>query len=328
MNGRADAPNRFPIHSHFSVILASSRNLDNFTVICYLNYAVQNESSFWGILPIFRGPFLEQIAHGKHHSTMRELGDYYLGHSPLSAHSPLKDWFEYFYSLLLEKYRCEYVYKNIVSTSLYLDRVHEPENSLLTSEFRSGSSRADTVILNGTSTVYEIKSKYDSLARLDRQITDYQNVFDRIFVVTSIEKVKSVLKMVDPIVGIMVLDESCALKKIRDAQSNKANTDPATIFDCMRRTEFCSAVKDAFGYVPDVPNSKLYLESRKLFCQLDPNRAHDLMVDKILARRKQNPFSDLMSDIPNSLKHACISFSKSQALAFQIKKRLEEPLSP
>ena len=132
--------------------------------------------------------------------------------------------------------------------------------------------------------------------------------------------------MVDPLVGVMVLDDNGKLDEIREAQSNKDNTNPATIFDCMRQAEFCSAIKDVLGYVPSVPNSKIYQESKELFCRLDPVEAHDLMVSKVRLRGKRKPFVDLINEAPNSLKHACLSFSKSQALAFQIRERLREPL--
>ena len=282
-------------------------------------------SSFWSILPIFGAPFLERVAHGKHRPFFKELGDCFSSFSPPSKNDPLKNWFEFFYSLLREQYRCEYVYKNTIATRLYLGGRHPPKNSLLTNEFRIGNSRADVVILNGTSTVYEIKSKYDSLERLEHQVADYRKVFDHIFVVTTPEKAKTVLDKVDRLVGVKVLcGDNLKIKK--EAQSNKVNTDPAVVFDCMRRAEYCSIIKEKFGYVPDVPNSKLYCESKKLFCRLDSSEAHDLMVQRVRMRNKLGPFVDLIKDAPNSLKHTCLSFSKSQALAIQIRKMLEEPL--
>ena len=281
--------------------------------------------SLWGILPIFRGPFLERIGEGTHYSTMRELGDYFAHLSPPSVNEPLEDWFEFFYSLLLDQYQCEYVYKNAIATSLYLRR-HSLTDSVLTSEFRSGSSRADVVIINGTSTVYEVKTKYDSLKRLEGQLADYRDIFDRIVVVTQSSHIRDVLDLTDPLVGVMVLSDDGSLDDVREAQSNKDNTDPAVIFDCMRQAEYCSAIKDICGYVPNVPNSKLYVEAKKLFCQLDPSDAHDLMVKNVRLRGKRKIYADLISEAPNSLKHACLSFSKSQALAFQIRERLKEPL--
>ena len=226
--------------------------------------------SYWGILPIFRGPFLERIAHDQHHSTIRELGDYFSSFSPPSASDPLENWFDFFYTLLTEQYRCEYVYKNTLANNVYLAGRHSLQNSLLTDELRSGNSRADVVIINGTSTVYEVKSKYDSLNRLEGQITDYRKVFDRIYVVTTAEKIKAVSSKIDPVIGILVLNENGQLDEVKEAQSNKANTEPATIFDCMRKVEYCSIVKRQFGYIPNVPNSKLYRESKKTILPIRP----------------------------------------------------------
>ena len=282
---------------------------------------------FWAILPIFRAPFLERIAHQQHRSTIEELADCFISYSPPSETAPLKKWFDFFYELLSSQYRCEYIYKNTIATRLYLDRRHSLNESLLTNELRSGNSRADIVILNGTSTVYEIKSEYDSFKRLDGQLQDYRRIYDRIYVVTSSGKAIAVADSVDPLIGVLALRDDGVLDEIRDAQTNKANTDPAEIFNCMRREEYCSAIRDVFKYVPDVPNSELYCESRKLFCRLDPQRAHDLMVDKVKVRGRRQSFVDLIHDAPNSLKHSCLSFSKSQALAVQIRQRLEEPLS-
>ena len=275
---------------------------------------------------IFRGPFLERIARDKHQSALLALGAYCAPLSPPSVSEPLKDWFEFFYSLLLGQYQCEYVYKNAVATDLYLAARPSLDKSVLTGEFRSGQSRADVVIVNNTSTVYEVKTKYDSLQRLEGQIADYKDVFDRIVVVTTAAKTQAVLGKVEARVGLMVLGEDGKLNEIREAQSNKAHTDPAKIFDCMRQAESISAIQAVCGYVPRVPNSKLYRELKELFCRLAPDEAHDVMVSKVRMRGKRKPFADLINAAPNSLKHACLSFSTSQAMAVQIRERLKEPL--
>ncbi|MEI9986083.1 MAG: sce7726 family protein [Aliidongia sp.] len=43
---------------------------------------------------------------------------------------------------------------------------HSLRTASMLNEFRAGSCKADLVILNGTATVYEIKSERDSLTRL------------------------------------------------------------------------------------------------------------------------------------------------------------------
>ena len=283
------------------------------------------EFQFSAIFPIFRGPFLKRVAHSQHTPILVELKREFSKFSPPNQHRPLSDLFDFFYQILLSNYRCEYIYKNIITTELYLKEYHSLQNSLLINEFRSGRSRADIVIFNGTSTVYEIKSEYDSFDRLDNQLADYQKVFDRIVVVTTKNRSNLVIDRVDDTIGIMSLDARGELAEVRKAESNKSNTDPETVFDCMRQSEFCAAVKKKFGYTPNVPNSRIYRESRKLFCQIEPSQAHDLMVEHIQMRGRKKAFGDLVDRAPISLKHACLSFSVSQALAIKIKERLAEP---
>ena len=50
------------------------------------------------------------------------------------------------------------------------------------------------------------------------------------------------------------------------------------------------------------------------------------MVNNISKRGKRKPYIDLISESPNSLKHACLAFSRPQALTFKIRERLKEPL--
>jgi hypothetical protein len=235
------------------------------------------------IASLFRCPFLERVAHGTHVPPILELADHFSQFNPPSRTTRLSEWFEFFYRLLFEKYRCEYVYKNAIATKVFLSR-HSLHTSFMTDEIRSAKSRGDVAILNGTSTVYEIKSHYDSFERLDTQ---------------------SVL---------------------RESPSNKHATDPGTIFDCMRQVEYCRAITEVFGYVPQVPNSQLYRHARNMFCSLSPTVAHDLMVEQVKKRGKKRSFVELIESAPVSLKHVCLSFSKSAAMASNIAARLREPL--
>ena len=115
---------------------------------------------------------------------MRELARYFHAYDPPTEQESLENWFDFFYLILQAHYPCEYVYKNSIAIDLYLTR-HELQKSILIDEFRSRDSRADTVVINDTSTVYEIKSEYDSFSRLECQISDYRKIFDHIYVVTA-----------------------------------------------------------------------------------------------------------------------------------------------
>jgi hypothetical protein len=282
--------------------------------------------SFGPIASIFRSPFLERIARNTHTRTILELAEYYSAFNPPCATAPLRDWFDFFFNLLFERYRCEYVYKNAIASKIFLSR-HSLQDSYMTDELRSGKSRADVAILNGTSTVYEIKSQYDSFARLSGQLADYGKIFDLIYVVTTDIMATCLMHDIAPNIGVIVMRENGTLSYTRKAQSNKHNTDPGYLFDCMRQAEYCRATVEAFGLIPEVPNSRLYGTVKDMFCSLEPDRAHDLMVRQVRLRGKKKPFADLINSAPLSLKHACLSFTKSQAMAVEINDRLTEPIS-
>lgn len=277
------------------------------------------------IASLFRCPFLERVAEGTHVPTMLELADYYSSFSPPSRTALLSEWFDFFYRLLFEKYRCEYVYKNVIATNIFLSR-HSLNSSFMTDEIRSAQSRGDVAILNGTSTVYEIKSHYDSFERLDTQLLDYKRVFDHIFIVTTPIKAEAATRLLDRSIGVIALRHDGTLSAIRESPSNKHSADPGAIFDCMRQSEYCRAITQEFGFVPQVPPSQLYRAAREMFCRLSPGVAHDLMVDQVKRRGKKRPFVELIESAPVSLKHVCLSFSKSATMARNIAARLKESL--
>lgn len=284
------------------------------------------ERSFWSVAAVFRVPFLERVALGTHTSVMLELADSCSKFGVPSVKDDLRHWFDFFYSLLFHRYRCEYIYKNAIATKLFLSR-HSLQNSFMTDELRSSTSRADVAILNGTSTVYEIKSEYDSFDRLHSQLADYTKIFDRIYVVTSERKAPVALRRSTPPVGVIAMRKSGALSVLREAEPNRHNTDPAAVFDCMRQAEFRRAIAEAFGSVPPVPNSQIYRTAREMFCSLPPATAHDLMVRQVKTRGKRKPFVELINTAPVSLKHVCLNFTRSPRMATAIAERLNQPLT-
>ena len=67
------------------------------------------------------------------------------------------------YELLKKKYRCEYIYLN----EIFLEQILKEHNeaSAVITEFYINSSKADLLIVNGTTTIYEIKTELDTLNR-------------------------------------------------------------------------------------------------------------------------------------------------------------------
>src|SRR3546814_17075413 len=94
---------------------------------------------------------------------------------------------------------------------------HSLRTASMLNEFRAGSCKADLVILNGTATVYEIKSERDSLARLANQIENYKRVFAKVNVIASEGHVEGVLTTVTDDVGVRCLSKRYRITTIREA---------------------------------------------------------------------------------------------------------------
>lgn len=212
-----------------------------------------------------------------------------------------KELFDKVYSYLKAHYRSEYVYKNAVANKILLGR-HSLNTSTLLTEFRVGKSKADIVILNGTSSVYEIKSEFDTTERIEEQMRSYEKVFDFINIVTHESHLEKIDRIIKPKVGIFLLTKNLTLKTIRKPTSNKVNVEPKCIFDSLRKNEYCEIIRKQFGKIPNVPNTKIFSESKMLFSTLLPDLAHDEMVEVLRKRSKNDSFKNFIESLPSSLK--------------------------
>ena len=222
-----------------------------------------------------------------------------------------KELFENSYKELLKYYKNEYVFKNAVAQKILLGR-HSIKSSVLFTEFKVETSKADIVIFNGTSHVYEIKTQLDTLERLQKQIKDYQKVFEYVNVVSVESKVKAIEKLVDEKVGIIILTDRYTLKTIKKAKSGLDIMDKKSIFNLFRKQEYLKIIKDYQGSVPDVPNTKIHSVCQEVFNQFSIKEANKILV-KTLKQRKN--YNDLVSNIkkfPNSLKLAILELDLNQ----------------
>lgn len=205
------------------------------------------------------------------------------------------------YKKLVKSYRCEYVYKNTIVKRHLLGR-HSLNTAFVIPELRVVDCKADLVLLNGTSTVYEIKSEYDTTNRITRQLNAYSKVFDKNYIITSEKKIESIKKSIEDHVGILVMTEKEYISEIRSAKSNKKNVLQNDIFNVLRKNEYLDIIQKYYGYVPEVPNTQIYSESKKLFCELEPEVTHDEMVIALKNRGNSQSLKDFINTVPQSLK--------------------------
>jgi hypothetical protein len=215
----------------------------------------------------------------------------------------LGDTFEALYEVLKREYRCEYLFKNAIASKLLLGR-HSLSTATLVTEWRVAECKADIAIINGTSTVYEIKTSLDNLDRLESQLAAYRQVFDRIYVVTEEALSAKVASEVAADVGIMALTPRYTLREMRPSQSNLHRVKPGVIFDSLRVAEYSEILQTELGFVPEVPNGRRYHECKRLFEQLAPEVAHAGMVRVLRGRTARRGFAPFVERLPPSLKAA------------------------
>lgn len=218
------------------------------------------------------------------------------------------DVFKKAYNFLLKRYRSEYVFKNIITNRLMLERYGFDEASLLT-EFRVDNVKSDILILNGSSYAYEIKTELDNLDRLASQIAAYLKTFDYVSVVASESYAEKIKGVIPARVGLLMLDAEGNLQELVKAKSNKCNANPESIFNSFRKDEHCEILRKNSIDPASIPRGKLYSKAKKVFCQYSPAEAHDLMVRLIKSRASSIKLEAFVKKVPNALKFAAFSTS-------------------
>ena len=215
--------------------------------------------------------------------------------------------FEAAFSLLKrEGYRHEYIYKAALTHKILLGK-HSLQTASMINEFRVGDCKADIAILNGTATVYEVKSERDSLTRLERQIAAYATVFAKVYVIAAECHISAVANTVPDFVGILCLNSRHQISTLRDAADRPESTSPGAIFDAIRAEE-ARMILSSFGVsIHRVPNTELHAVLREAFVKLDPVQAHEGMVRVLKRTRNLLPLSALVDQLPPSLQTAALS---------------------
>lgn len=211
------------------------------------------------------------------------------------------DVFETAFSLIRRAgIRNEYVYRSALVHNVLLGR-HSLRTASMLTEFRIGSSKADMIILNGTGTVYEIKSDLDSLARLKGQIDNYRKAFSKIYVIAGTAHIEDILEKTSEDVGVLSLIRWNRISIVRDAQENNDYICPVTIFDSLRINEAEDILKQLGIECPILPNTLLRSALRSIFEDLEPLDVQKCMIKTLKRTRNLSPLSNLISNLPNAL---------------------------
>lgn len=217
-----------------------------------------------------------------------------------------------FYSYLLDSYRCEYVYKNLITRKILLGR-HSLNTSTLINEFRVGSSLADSVLINGSSKLYEIKTELDSPNRLLDQLSDYQKAFPTIYLAVHHSEKEKYLNIIENTsVGLLALNERFQLSEVKKAERDISQLDITTMFKSLRKGEYSKIIDEVYGNVPEVPNMFYFKECLKLAQKMDAVKFHKMMNQQLKKRKPKVKKALTSKKVPQFLTNICLSIDPSE----------------
>lgn len=230
-----------------------------------------------------------------------------------------------FRELSLSEVRGDYVYRSAIMLKILMGK-HSLRTATALNEVRVEASKADVVVLNGTSTAYEIKSERDSLARLATQIQDYRRTFANVVVLTSEKQVDRVASIVPEEVGLFILSRRFRIQAIRPAVSKPEILDPISISNMLRVEEAAQVLHDMGIELPDVPNTRMRTALQAIYSQQDPIAVHDSMVRVVRNNRTQSELSDVISALPTSLRPAAVASKRGPAEICQLAEVMDTPM--
>lgn len=221
----------------------------------------------------------------------------------LSTASSLARGFDELYDTVRAQYPYEYVFKNEVVNKIFLAR-HDVRRSTVLSEMRVGRNRVDLLVVNGTTTAYEIKSDYDSLARLPEQLAAYSEAFEKVYIVCSPARINGAQRMAPSQVGIIEMLPTGRLRMIRRASSNINVMRHEAMFRCLRKAEYEEILSRTCAPLPEFPSMLARRESFKLFQSLEIAKAQSEFV-RVIKRRGISHLDPLVSEkVPYAMRHA------------------------
>ncbi|WP_434690096.1 sce7726 family protein [Glutamicibacter sp. Je.9.36] len=238
-----------------------------------------------------------------------------------SPSSTLADAYDSAFKYLFLNRRNEYVFKNQIVSKIVFGR-HSPRTASALLELHMGKSIADVVVINGTTTAYEIKTDLDDFSRLSSQLVDYTRHTEHAFVVVSDKRAHLAEQQIPDSVGLYSLRPNGALSLLRPSASHLDRFSTDNLFKLLRTSEAADLLHRVNGYEPDVPSGHLWLRMRELFKRLSIETVHKEVLVQL--KKRNSNATKLVSplEFPRSLRALAYSTELSRVGVERVHERL------
>ena len=144
--------------------------------------------------------------------------------------------------------------------------------------------------------------------------------------VVSKSHLSSVLQLIADDVGVIALSERFTFQTIREAQNLPERLKPTMVLDLLRFDEVIEILHRLGRETPEVPNTMIRSEFRRIFDTLDPIVVHEEMVKTLRGSRSQANLASFISSIPASVRAASLAANPSFQDRLRFKEAVDTPL--
>jgi hypothetical protein len=168
-------------------------------------------------------------------------------------------------------------------------------------------------LLNGEAKIYEIKTDLDNLDKLEKQIVNYSQFGNKVYIVASYNHIQKLLeKYSNSTVGLIEFTKKDTLSTVKEAESYSDKFDHTCIFKTLRKQEYLEIIQECYGGIPEVPNTLIFRECLKLAKQLDKCQFQRLAYENLKERKLKFPQLLQDSRTPFELKHICYNMDLAE----------------
>lgn len=225
-------------------------------------------------------------------------------YSPYTSMSSNLELLNKIYWNLSNNYRCEYIYKNLVFKEIL--KKYSLNTTITFNEFKIADSKADLFLINGIARIFEIKTELDDFSKLHKQISDYQKIADEVYIVSGALQSKKLLEQyLNTDIGIIKLTNNNKLVTLKKAVKNNDNLEFDSLFKLLRKKEYLHLTKINFGFIPDVPNTKIFRVCYELLNEIDICTFHLQVLNTLKKRKLKRPDLLISEKTPFELRFLC-----------------------
>ena len=246
------------------------------------------------ILPrLFTASHLRRLASRRSSDLLPFVRDIIVRENPSLSHPTIGNLLNGAFRILRLRRPVEYVFKSCLLKRLLLG----PRRASTTAcyfELPVGTARADMVLVNGQADVFEVKSRYDSPARLHAQLREYHRCFALVTVVTEEPLVRAYQSRLPEHVGLSALTRRGSISPKRDPSPYHERLDHFELFRVLRQAERHSIAETCLGLSPlQIHPAVRYRRIFKRFeSRLSVMEAHKAVVSALGERQATEALAD------------------------------------